>query len=95
MTDIVERLRALADATGYLQPEIAEAADTIYCQWEEIGRLKEAFSAVLSDMPIIDCDRLHHAKEDRHRAGLCPVETRLETAIARARAALSDTTRGK
>lgn len=56
----------------------------------EVERLREALSAVLADMPIIDCDRLHHAKKDRHGACSCPVETRLEAAIARARAALPE-----
>ncbi len=55
-----------------------------------LERLKEALSAVLADMPIIDCDHLHHAKRDYHGDGPCPVERRLEAAIARALTALEE-----
>lgn len=54
-------------------------------------RLREALIAVLADMPIIDCDRLHHGKGDYHDwAGPCPVEARLRAAIARANTALEE-----
>lgn len=55
---------------------------------DEIERLREALIAVLADMPVIACNCLHHGKKDYHMAGPCPVETRLEAAVARARAVL-------
>ena len=54
-----------------------------------VAELVEALNAILTDMPIIDCDRLHHTKEDRHGAGPCPVEMRLDAAVSRASALLA------
>lgn len=53
------------------------------------AELAEALKAILADMPIIDCDRLHHTKKDVHGDSICPVEIRLDAAVSRARVLLA------
>ena len=54
------------------------------------GEVREAvkiFKALLYDMPIPDCERMHHRKADQnHAATACPCEDRLNAAVEKARA---------
>lgn len=96
--------RATSDGSGWplvvcepcgLYMEALNGADDPVPRWNRRApdarteALVEAMRSILNDMPIIDCDRLHHSKNDRHGAGPCLVEARLEGAISRARSALA------
>ena len=79
----------MAKSSGSKYPALAIAAWNRRATDPAVAELVEVLNAILTDMPIIDCDRLHHTKEDRHGAGPCPVEMRLDAAVSRASALLA------